>query len=144
MLLSDSRWMEKPAASWRRLSPHRVVDKHRISTVLQPNDILSDGASQEIALNRRMTDRRDVVIRAILRVRGTVKLPITVEDLSQTGFRCECIYDIPLGGICWLALPKLTGLQAEVVRRDGWMYGFMFSSSLYPAILDHIAQQYHR
>lgn len=94
--------------------------------------------------NRRVTDRKDVVIKAVLRVHGTLKIGVRVEDLSQTGFRCECIYDLSMGTVVWLTLPNMTGLQAEVVRRHEWMYGFVFTQPLYPAILDHIARTYHR
>lgn len=85
-----------------------------------------------------------MIIKATLRAHGTLKIPVLVEDLSQTGFRCECVYDLPLGALVWLTLPNMTGLQAEVVRRREWVYGFVFSQPLYPAILDHIARTYHR
>ncbi len=91
-----------------------------------------------------MTDRRWVVIKAVLRVHGTLKLPVQVEDLSATGFRCQCIYDLSPGTSVWLTLPNLSGLQAEVKRRDNWNYGFMFTNELHPAIFDHISRTYHR
>ncbi len=105
---------------------------------------MNDRRHIDRSLNRRLTDRREVVIKAILRVHGTLKIPVRVEDLSQTGFRCECIYDLSMGVTVWLTLPNMTGLQAEVVRRNDWMYGFVFTQPLYPAILDHVARVYHR
>jgi len=105
---------------------------------------LDDYNNHRMNVNRRVTDRKDVIIKATLRVYSTLKIAVRVEDLSATGFRCECIYDLSIGTTVWLTLPNMTGLQAEVVRRRDWMYGFMFTQPLYPAILDHIARTYHR
>ena len=95
-------------------------------------------------LNRRMTTRFDVEIRAILRVNATLKVPVLVEDLSETGFRCDCTHDFQIGQEVWLTMPNLTGFQAHVVRKRGWMYGFQFDRPVYPAMLDHIAAIYRK
>jgi len=95
-------------------------------------------------LNRRMTARYDVEIRAILRVNATLKIPVLVEDLSETGFRCDCSQELQLGQSVWLTMPNLTGFQSHIMRKQGWMYGFQFDRPLYPAMLDHIAAMYRR
>ena len=98
----------------------------------------------ESALNRRMNARFDVEVRAVLRVNATLKVPVLVQDLSETGFRCECTHDFKLGQDVWLTMPNLTGFHAHVARKQGWMYGFQFDRPLYPAMLDHIAAIYRK
>lgn len=101
-----------------------------------------DYRSEMSAADRRITNRRLVRINAVLRIHATVKIPVVVEDLSVTGFRCECAYDMAIGATAWLTLPRMAGLQAHVMRRNGWHYGFAFTGSLHPAIFEHIASSY--
>lgn len=90
----------------------------------------------------RRANRRDVVFDATLREPGLSKFTIKVRDLSVTGFRCETSFTMHPGTTVWLTIPGLAGLEARVAWRDGFKYGFAFTSALHPAVLDHVARQY--
>jgi hypothetical protein len=93
-------------------------------------------------INRRETPRKLVSIKATIRMHGTFKVMVSVEDLSETGFRCSCLHDMAIGTKVWLSLPSLSGFESRVIRRDCWMYGFLFDRPLHPAMFDHIVRQY--
>lgn len=87
--------------------------------------------------NRRAL-RKPVRLRARIRERGASKFMIDVVDLSTTGFRCETSFTLYPGHSVWLTLPGLSGLEAKVAWRRGYLYGFSFTRSLHPAVFDHI------
>lgn len=89
----------------------------------------------------RRTARYEMKFRASLREQGTSKFDVTILDLSVTGFRFKCSFNLRDGTRVWLTIPGLSALESEVVWHDGYSYGCAFTSPLYPAVLDHIAKQ---
>ena len=71
-------------------------------------------ASQE----DRCADRSAVTIASSLRPSGGRGFATTVLDLSLAGFSAACPDRMLVGTVCWLTLPGLEALQAEVVWWD--------------------------
>ncbi len=96
----------------------------------------------QAALEDRSAPRFKIEIPARLRPSGITGFPVVVYDLSLSGFACEAVSGIPVGSRCWLSLPNLGSLQAEVVRNDGTTIGCAFTNMMSQVILDSILRQY--
>jgi PilZ domain len=88
----------------------------------------------------RRADRVIVGFNAQLKEAGTFKFPVRVRDLSTSGFKFESSSKLHPGARVWLTVPGLGPLEGEIKWRDGFLYGCAFATSLYPAVLDHIAK----
>lgn len=96
----------------------------------------------DAALEDRSAPRITLKIPAALRPSGATGFTVVVTSLSLSGFACEAASGIPVGGRCWLALPGLSPLQAEVIWNNGTMVGCAFSNLLNRAILDAILNRF--
>jgi PilZ domain len=96
----------------------------------------------DAALEDRSSPRVTLSIPATLRPSGVTGFGVRVINLSMSGFACEAITGMPKGARCWLALPGLAPLQAEVVRNDGQTVGCAFSILLNRAVLDGILNRF--
>ncbi len=90
----------------------------------------------------RCAVRAKTRIEATLRPSGSHRFTVVVKDLSLGGFACEGISGMRSGTLCWLTIPGLEGLQAEVVWNDGTMIGCAFATLLNPAVLDLLLARY--
>lgn len=90
----------------------------------------------------RRANRRALTLRADLRESGSARYPVDVLDLSETGFSCESWDAIGLGKSVFLQIESFAPFPARVVWRDGNLHGFQFVRSLYPAVVDTIAQRF--
>ena len=90
----------------------------------------------------REFERGNVVIFADIRMPGAGRDAVKVIDLSQSGFRMECLVDIPNGKLTFLKLPGFALLECRIVWRRKWYYGFEFVNRLHPAIYNHIVKRY--
>jgi hypothetical protein len=97
---------------------------------------------EEAAREDRSAPRIRLSIPAHLRPSGVTGFSVSVTDLSLSGFACEATTGMPVGGRCWLTLPSLGALQAEVVWNDGIKVGCAFSDLLNQSILDAITNRY--
>ncbi len=88
--------------------------------------------------DHRAADRHPIALAGVLRPSGSTQLKVDLLDLSCTGFRCQYFFDLEIGERVWLKFAELAALEAEVVRREGYLYGFCFIQPLYQAVLDHI------
>lgn len=88
--------------------------------------------------NSREFDRGNVEISAHIRVAGSGRNAMKVIDLSQSGFRAECLLHIPDDKLTFLKLLGFSQLECRVVWRTEWIYGFEFVGRLHPAIYDDI------
>ena len=61
-----------------------------------------------------------------------------VADLSESGFRVESHYAIPMGAQVWLTLPGLAAVPAIVAWSSGHSLGCRFETPLHPAVLDRV------
>ncbi len=86
----------------------------------------------------RSAPRARIAIPAKLRPAGGRAVQTVVNDLSLSGFSATSIQRLHPGLICWLTLPGLEPLQAEVVWWEKNLCGCAFVSLLSPIVLNSI------
>lgn len=101
-----------------------------------------ENAYAQAAQEDRCAPRIVLSIPGTLRPSGTTGFKVTVRDISVAGFSCNAVTSMRPGAICWLTLPGLSGLQAEVVWNDGIAVGCAFSDLLHPAVLDRLLARF--
>lgn len=90
----------------------------------------------------RCAPRTRLTIPATLRASGGRAFQSVVHDLSISGFLAASINRMHEGQICWLTLPGLETLQAQVVWWDTCMVGGAFSELLSPIVHDNFLIRY--
>ena len=90
----------------------------------------------------RSAIRTKLAIPAQLRASGARAFQTVVNDLSLSGFSATAITRMHPGAVCWLTLPGLESLQAEVVWWENNMCGCAFNSLLSPIVHDNILARY--
>ena len=96
----------------------------------------------DAALEDRSAPRIILKIPATLRPSGVTGFGVVVTNLSLSGFACEATTGMPIGARCWLTLPGLSSLQAEVIWNNGSMVGCAFTDLLNRSILDSILNRF--
>jgi hypothetical protein len=91
----------------------------------------------------RSAPRTQIAIPASLRASGAKSFQTIVQDLSLSGFSASSINRMHPGTICWLQLPGLESLQAEVVWWNNSLVGCAFHSLLNPIVHDNIIAKCH-
>jgi hypothetical protein len=94
------------------------------------------------ALENRSAPRVKIRIPAKLRLRNSTGFQVEVVDLSLSGFACEPYLAVHPGTLCWLTMPGLASMPAEIVRNDGVMLGCAFHGMLNQAVLDSLVKRY--
>ena len=97
-----------------------------------------DVAAQE----DRCAPRTKLTIPAQLRASGGRAFQTVVHDLSLSGFSAAAITRMHEGQLCWLTLPGLESLQAQVVWWDNCQVGCAFSELLNPVVHENILARY--
>lgn len=92
----------------------------------------------------RCAPRTRIAIPAALRPSGGRSFQTDVLDLSLGGFSAFCVNRMHPGSLCWLTLPGLESLQAEVVWWQDSMVGCAFASLLSPIVHDNVLARYRR
>lgn len=77
-----------------------------------------------------------------LRASGGRAFQTVVNDLSISGFSASAVSRMHPGQLCWLTLPGLGSLQAEVIWWDNSQVGCAFAELLNPIIHDNIVAKY--
>ena len=90
----------------------------------------------------RCAPRTKLTIPASLRASGGRAFQSVVHDLSISGFSAASINRMHEGQVCWLTLPGLESLQAQVVWWDNCIVGCAFNELLSPIVHDNILQRY--
>ena len=90
----------------------------------------------------RCAPRTKMIIPAQLRASGGRAFQTVVHDLSISGFSAAAISRMHHGQVCWISLPGLESLQAEVVWWDNSIVGCAFMELLSPIVHDNILQRY--
>ena len=90
----------------------------------------------------RCAPRTKLTIPASLRASGGRAFQSVVHDLSISGFSAAAINRMHEGQVCWLTLPGLESLQAQVVWWDNCIVGRAFSELLSPIVHDSILARY--
>ncbi len=86
----------------------------------------------------RCAPRVHLSIPAMLRASGSKSFQTVVQDLSIGGFSATAVVRLNKGTLCWLTLPGLESLQAEVVWWENSVAGCAFSQLLSPIVHDNI------
>lgn len=107
------------------MSPQETLSRYRI-------------AAQE----DRSAVRTKLAIPAQLRASGARGFQTVVNDLSLSGFSATAITRMHPGSVCWLTMPGLEALQAEVIWWENNMCGCAFNSLLSPVVHDNIIARY--
>lgn len=102
-------------------------------TVLHSNDSYHIAAQED-----RSAPRTRIAIPAQLRVSGARGFQTVVQDLSLSGFSATAINRMHPGAVCWLTLPGLESLQAQVVWWENNLAGCAFQNLLSPIVHDTI------
>ena len=90
----------------------------------------------------RCSPRVKLTIPGQLRASGGRAFQTVVNDLSISGFSAAAINRMHVGQICWLTLPGLESLQAEVVWWDNCQVGCAFQELLSPVVHENIIGRY--
>jgi len=97
----------------------------------------------EVAVQEdRCSPRTKLTIPVSLRASGGRAFQSVVHDLSISGFSAASINRMHDGQVCWLTLPGLESLQAQVVWWDNCIVGCAFTELLSPIVHDNILQRY--
>ena len=97
---------------------------------------------QTAAQEDRCAPRTRLTIPASLRASGGRAFQSVVHDLSISGFSASSINRMHEGQMCWMTLPGLESLQAEVVWWVNCIVGCAFTELLSPIVHDNILQRY--
>jgi hypothetical protein len=90
----------------------------------------------------RSGPRTKLMIPCQLRASGGRAFQSVVNDLSISGFSAGAINRMHAGQMCWITLPGLESLQAEVIWWDNSQVGCAFSELLSPIVHDNIVSRY--
>ena len=90
----------------------------------------------------RCAPRTRIAIPASLRPSGGRSFQTQVLDLSLGGFSASCVNRMHAGALCWLTLPGLESLQAEVVWWQDNLVGCAFANLLSPIVHDNVLARY--
>lgn len=88
--------------------------------------------------NARASKRDEVAVVVDVRVSGGVKTKARLLDLSETGFRMDCMTVFVADQPFFMTIPTFAQLGARVVWRNQLTYGCEFVRPLYGAIFEHI------
>lgn len=86
----------------------------------------------------RCAPRTRISIPASLRASGNRGFQTVIHDLSLGGFSAAAISRMHPGSLCWLTIPGLEALQAEVVWWNNSIVGCSFQELLSPIVHDNI------
>lgn len=100
------------------------------------------GRYEVAAQEDRSAPRAKLAIPAQVRASGARAFQTVVNDLSLSGFSATAINRMHPGTVCWLTLPGLESLQAEVVWWENNMCGCAFSTLLSPIVYDNLLARY--
>ncbi|MCW1384179.1 PilZ domain-containing protein [Novosphingobium sp. KCTC 2891] len=100
------------------------------------------GSYEHSAQEDRCAPRSRVSIPATLRPSAAKGFHTIVQDLSLGGFSGTALNRMHVGTICWLTLPGLESLQAEVAWWHNGVVGCAFANLLSPIVHDNLLARY--
>lgn len=95
---------------------------------------VSQDSYQRAAQEDRCGPRTRLAIPAQLRASGGRGFRTMVQDLSISGFSASAINRMHEGQLCWLTMPGLQSLQAQVVWWEDCNVGCAFTELLSPIV----------
>lgn len=105
---------------------------------MSENHLIQKDAYSAAAQEDRCAPRTRITIPASLRVSGGRGFQTVVHDLSLSGFCAAAVNRIRPGSLCWLTLPGMESLQAEVVWWDNSLIGCAFDKLLSPVVHENV------
>lgn len=118
-----------PDSMFRKPSAIANDDEQKLSYPVAPHE-------------NRCAPRRRLSIPARMRFSCSSGFAVEVTDMSLAGFACDALMSSPPGTLCWLTLPGLGALEAEVVRHSNHGMGCAFKNMLNLAVLNHYVSKY--
>ena len=106
-------------------------------TSCRPHDRYALAAQED-----RSAPRTKTLIPAQLRPSGSKGFQTVIHDLSLSGFSAMAINRLHIGGVCWLTMPGMESMQAQVIWWENGMVGCAFQQLLSPIILDNIIDRW--
>ena len=100
------------------------------------------GRYEIAAQEDRSAPRTKLAIPAQLRQSGGRAFQTVVHDLSLSGFSATAVSRLHVGTVCWLTLPGLEALQAEVVWWEDNLAGCAFAQLMSPIVHDNLLARY--
>ena len=91
----------------------------------------------------RSAPRTRLAIPGSMRISGGRGFQTVVHDLSLSGFCSAAVNRVHPGTVCWLTLPGLEALQAEVIWWDNSLVGCAFDNLLSPIVHETILTRWH-
>lgn len=111
-----------------------------------PSDVANDAEElvpYAIASDEdRCAPRHRLAIPARMRFSCSSGFAVEVTDMSLAGFACDALLEVHPGTLCWITLPGLGALEAEVVRHSNEGIGCAFKNLLNLAVLNHYSSKY--
>jgi hypothetical protein len=101
-----------------------------------------DGGYAVAAQEDRSAPRTRISIPASLRPSGSKGFQTVVRDLSLSGFSATALNRLHPGTVCWITLPGLESMQAQVVWWEEGMVGCAFEKLLSPIIHDNVLSRW--
>ncbi len=90
----------------------------------------------------RCSPRTRLQIPGQLRASGGRAFQTVIYDLSISGFSAAAVNRMHEGQLCWLTLPGLESLQAQVVWWENCIAGCAFAELLNPIVHDNLIERY--
>lgn len=91
----------------------------------------------------RSAPRTQVSIPASLRPSGSKGYQTVINDLSLSGFSAASLNRMHVGTICWLTIPGLESMQAQVIWWEDGQVGCAFDKLISPIVHDNILSRWH-
>ena len=104
-----------------------------MNTTFGPKDRYAFAAQED-----RSAPRTRISIPASLRLSGSKGFQTVIHDLSLSGFSAMAINRQHPGSLCWLTLPGLQSMQAQVIWWENGLVGCAFDQLMSPIILDNL------
>jgi len=100
------------------------------------------GSYEYEAQEDRSAPRTRISIPGHLRPAGAKRLATTTRDISLSGFAAIALNRLQPGTTCWLTMPDMPALQADVMWWEGGIVGCAFKHLLDPADLKQLLERW--
>lgn len=90
----------------------------------------------------RSAPRTRLSIPASLRPSGSRGFQTVVQDLSLSGFSAMAINRLHPGTLCWLTMPGMESMEAQVIWWNNSLVGCAFHQLLNPIIHDNLLERF--
>lgn len=106
------------------------------------NSDWNTGTYGHAALEDRCSPRLRINLPARLRPSGGRAFQTMVSDLSLSGFCANAMERMVPGNRCWLSLPGMAAMKADVIWWESGRVGCAFETLLSPIVYDNILVRY--